>query len=207
MTFQQGKTSGLGDYPRPSVAVDTAVLTVAAGQLCVGVLHDPRSDRLRLPGTFLHESETLAVAVRRSLREKAGIQGVEPAQLHVFDAPGRDSRGWVVSVAHVAVVRADELGSLEPLPTDDARGLDFDHDEIVRLAVARLRAEYIEHADPRRILGEEFTITELRAVHEAVRGLPLQPDTFRRHMLPLLRDSGRLHRGSVGKPAALYRRA
>lgn len=197
----------LSDFVRPSVAVDTAVLTVRDGVLCVGVLHDSRSPKPRLPGTFLHKGETLADAVRRALQTKAGIEGVEPAQLHVFDAPGRDSRGWVLSVAHIAVVRAASIGKLEALPVTDAVGLDFDHDTIVRLAVERLRADYADHPDPSGLLEEPFTIAELRAVHEAVVGGRLQPDTFRRRMLPSLRDTGERRRGEVGKPAVLYSRS
>lgn len=207
MATTERKTTNLADYPRPSVAVDTAVLTVADRQLCVGVLRDPRSSLLRLPGTFLHEGETLADAVRRSLREKADIEGVEPTQLQVFDKPGRDSRGWVLSVAHAVVVPTDALGTLKSIPINDARGLDFDHDEIVGLAVARLRREYLERPDPHRILAEEFSMTDLRQVHELIHEVPLQPDTFRRQMIPFLRETGRARRGSVGKPAALYRRA
>src|SRR4051812_47939943 len=101
-----GKT--LTDYPRPSVAVDTAVLTVAPDRRGLHVLlvrrngKDDGSD-WALPGTFLHEGETLAEAVLRSLKEKAGLLGRAPQQLHVFDAPDRDPRGWVLSVAHVDV--------------------------------------------------------------------------------------------------------
>lgn len=206
MAATDRKPRTLAHYPRPSVAVDTAVLTVADGQLCVGVLRDPRSSLLRLPGTFLHEGETLADAVRRALREKAGIEGVEPAQLHVFDAPGRDSRGWVLSVAHVAVVPATEFGTLERKPVTEALGLDFDHDAIVALAASSLRADYAEHADPAGLLDEPFTIAALRALHEAVAGDLIQPDTFRRRVLPQVLSTGAVQRGGVGKPAALFQR-
>ncbi|MGM1028974.1 MAG: NUDIX hydrolase [Actinomycetota bacterium] len=205
VTDRKGNT--LANYPRPSVAVDTAVLTVTHGQLCVGLLSDPRSPKRRLPGTFLHEGETLADAVQRALRDKAGIEGVEPAQLHVFDALGRDDRGWVLSVAHLAVVRTDAVGTLAPTPVTRAHSLDFDHDEIVQLAVTRLRADYTEHADPSGLLPEPFTIAALREVHEAVTGERLQPDTFRRRVLRQLVDTGEVHRGTVGKPASLFIRA
>lgn len=197
----------LEDFPRPSLAVDTAVLTVADGQLCVGLLEDRSTGTRRLPGTFLHEGELLHGAVSRSLLEKAGVTGVEPVQLHVFDAIERDSRGRVVSVAHLTVVRPDALGTLDPVPVADADGLDFDHDEIVSFAVQRIRADYEERPDPAGLLGEEFTMAELREVHEAVSGSRLQPDTFRRRMLPNLTDTGELQRGSVGKPALLFRRS
>ncbi|MCH1883956.1 NUDIX domain-containing protein [Agrococcus sp. ARC_14] len=204
MADRKGKQ--LTDYPRPSVAVDTAVLTVAHGQLCVGLLTDGRSPKRRLPGTFLHEGETLADAVRRSLREKAGIEGVEPVQLHVFDAPGRDTRGWVITVANLATVRADAVGSLPLIPVGDAAGLDFDHDDIVKLAAMRLRADYSEHPDPAGLLTQPFKIGQLRELHAAVAGELSQPDTFRRRMLPRLSAVGIERRGSVGKPAALFRR-
>jgi len=52
----------------------------------------------------LHEGERLADAVTRSLTQKAGVTGGHPAQLAVFDDPHRDERGWVLSVAHLAVI-------------------------------------------------------------------------------------------------------
>src|SRR5690606_17936224 len=92
----------LVDYPRPSVAVDTAVLAVVDGVLQVVTVDDARDGSRRLPGTFLHEGEQLADAVRRSLAVKAGVTGLEPVQLQVFDAVNRDDRGRVLSVAHMS---------------------------------------------------------------------------------------------------------
>jgi hypothetical protein len=66
-------TSGrnLTDYPRPSVAVDTAVLALDPEQgLVVLEVRRPTGMGWALPGTFIHEGETLAEAVDRSLRAK-----------------------------------------------------------------------------------------------------------------------------------------
>lgn len=191
-------------YPRPSVAVDTAVLTVADDALCVGLV----ADAPRLPGTFLHEGELLTDAVRRSLEAKAGIRDLEPpTQLHVFDALDRDSRGWVLSVAHVTVVRPDAAGALRLVPVAEAVGLDFDHDAIVTRAASWMRGAYRERPDPSGLLDSTLTLLDLRRVHEAVLGEALQPDTFRRAMLPRLEETGEVQRGSVGKPARVFRRA
>ena len=218
-----GKT--LEDYPRPSVAVDTAVLTVPDdGTLSVlltatNATAGSAEPEWRLPGTFLHAGETLADAVLRALREKAGITGLRPRQLHVFDAPGRDSRGWVLSVAHLDAVPASRiqlsdrtaLAGVEALPA-----LAYDHHAIVAAAVAALRAEYRRSPDPAGLLvsaaleGEPagaFTVRELRLLHERVLGERLVADTFRRAMLPGLRPTGVLRRGVRGKPAELYVRA
>lgn len=197
----------LTDYPRPSVAVDTAVLTVSDGGLAVVLVEGGRGRQL--PGTFLHEGEVLADAVHRSLREKVGIVGLRPEQLRVFDAPDRDDRGWVLSVAHVDVVPLERLEPVEDIsvvPVGKATGLLYDHDQIVRIAAEWLRDRYLDQPDPANFLPVEFTLRDLQLVHEAVAGHRFVKDTFRRGMEPRLRETGELARGTVGKPARLWRR-
>lgn len=199
----------LDSFPRPSVAVDTAVLTVNdRGRLAVLLLGADAAMPVRLPGTFLHEGELLTDAALRSLRDKAGVDGLAPRQLHVFDAVDRDDRGRVLSVAHVDVVRAEALpASALVVPVDELPKLAFDHDRIVDFAVEWLRDRYLEQADPAGLLAEPFTLSRLRGLHEAVLGVDLLPDTFRRSMLPHLEATGMLERSGRGRPAELYRRA
>jgi ADP-ribose pyrophosphatase YjhB (NUDIX family) len=208
----------LTDYPRPSVAVDTAVLTVGTdGALAVLLVRRAGGHRRAewaLPGTFLHPGETLADAVRRSLAAKAGlVPATAPRQLHVFDDPRRDDRGWVLSVAHVAALPWREiepvleagLGSVCVRPVDDVHGLPFDHDEIVRRAAADVRLRYRERPDPDELIDEPFTIRALYRLHDAVvGGLGYSADTFRRTMIGMLDETRRMSEGTVGKPAQLY---
>jgi len=205
----------LADYPRPSVAVDTAVLTVPDGIALSIVLVRPTPDdepsaggRHRLPGTFLHEGERLAEAVLRSLRDKAGVTGLAPRQLHVFDDPDRDDRGRVLSVAHVVTVPARELAvddaKASLVAVDRIPDLAYQHDAIVELAVAALRAEYRSAPDPRRLLEAPFTLRDLLDLHEAIAGSPIPRDAFRRAMSGALVDTGDSRRGLVGKPARLF---
>jgi 8-oxo-dGTP diphosphatase len=212
-------SSGLSllDYPRPSVAVDAAVLTVAAGSVCVLLVRRDQGDRAgewALPGTFLRERERLNDAVLRCLREKAGISGRVPRQLHVFDDPARDDRGWVLSVAHVDVVPLAALG--EALKSDGVRlasvtdeprvvaGLPYGHTDIVAKAVEWMRAAYAEMPDPGALLDEPFTLRDLRTLHEAVAGETLMRDTFRRFMEPKLEGTGQMSDGTRGRPSRLW---
>lgn len=167
--YRDSKGKALADYPHPSVAVDTAVLTVPVpvselGQGRLSVLltltNDATvsgADEWRLPGTFLHTGETLADAVLRSLREKAGVEGLQPRQLRVFDAPDRDERGWVLSVAHLVAVPVGRI-PLTPrtkiVPVDELPKLQYDHAEIVDAAVKALRDEYLRAPDPANLLPE-----------------------------------------------------
>lgn len=204
-TSRRTPRKSLTDYPRPSVAVDTAVLTVVDGTLSVVVVDDARDGTRRLPGTFLHEGELLADAVRRSLRDKAGVSGLEPAQLHVFDALDRDDRGRVLSVAHMAAVSAAAVGEAQTVPVERIGRLAFDHEQILALAVERLRREYSGTPDPWRLLGERpITLRELEDLHRAVDPATPLRDSFRRAMEPHLTPTGEVARGTVGKPARLF---
>jgi ADP-ribose pyrophosphatase YjhB (NUDIX family) len=216
--YRDGAGKTLADYPRPSVAVDAALLTVVPGEECLSVLQVQRAAGADgdppagwgLPGTFLHEGELLLDAVQRCLREKAGVDGTRPRQLHVFDKPNRDDRGWVLSVAHMDVVRPELLsGRIKEktriVPADDLGILPYDHTAIIRQAAKTVRASYELAPDPERLLAEPFTILQLRLMHEAVVGRPFQRDTFRRLMEPQLVGTGRTTAGARGRPAELFR--
>ena len=222
--FRDDDGRALADYPRPSVAVDTALMTVIpAGEgssAHLGILlvrRPPQSVGAlagwALPGTFLQEGETLAEAVRRSLEVKAGVTGREPQQLRVFDDPARDDRGWVLSVAHLDVLAFDDLERLRESPNTRIAALPsrlrlpYDHLAIIDLATERLRLEYRTHPDPRGLLHESFTISDLRAVHEAVAGRELQKDTFRRLMIDELESLPAAAEGRRGRPAQLFGRS
>nr|WP_206072229.1 NUDIX domain-containing protein [Antrihabitans stalactiti] len=196
------------DYPRPSVAVDVAVLTVADGELKVLVVKSPR-DGLALPGTFVHPGETTQRAAVRALAAKAGLLGIEFHQLGVFDDPQRDYRGWVISVAHGAALPLDRfpvdstlISIVNDVPVED---LAYDHAQMVTFAVADLRERYARAVDPDRLLGEAFTVLGLRQLYEAIYARPLPKDTFRRQLVDGLVSAGQLEVGG-GRPAELFRR-
>jgi ADP-ribose pyrophosphatase YjhB (NUDIX family) len=198
----------LSDYPRPSVAVDVALLTVRDVHLAV-LLHQRDDGAWSLPGTFVHERETLEKAVLRVLEEKTGVRGKEPRLLKVFDAPDRDPRGWVMTVAHVDLVPEERLATTtgRTWPVNALPPLPFDHSEIIDNARDWAQALYAEHPDPRGLLGDEFTLLALQRLHQAVADGDLLKDTFRRRMLPKLVETGQYTRGGVGKPARTFRRA
>jgi len=228
MVWRDSSGKRLDEYPRPSVAVDVALLTVHADAMAVLLVHgeDPYDglQRWLLPGGFVHPGERLADTVRRVLRDKCGIEGLDPRQLLVFDDPQRDPRGWVMSVAHAATVpyvslstslreRPDlRLVAIQPGSPGRVRrlrgqkGLPFDHDTIVARAVAEIRSRYSALPDPDGLLGGVFSVRQLQRVHEAVVGSEWHKDAFRRLMEPHLVAVPGKDRSEKGPPAQLYRR-
>lgn len=214
-TVPPGSDKKFHQFPRPTLAVDTALLTVDLDrrQLLVVELEREELGKWALPGAFVRERETLAEAVARCLRDKLGVAGVRPRQLHVFDDPDRDHRDWVISVAHVAVVRPEQIESLGTgrasstrlAPVDRPGELAWDHPQIVKLAKEYVRSRYQAEADPERLLGPRFTLSELKGVHEAVLGEEIDRFAFRRAMKDLVVGTN-VMRDTGGRPAELFRR-
>ncbi|QJW95310.1 NUDIX domain-containing protein [Frigoriglobus tundricola] len=107
------------EYPRPALTVDVAIVTREANPrvLLIRRKNDPFAGSWALPGGFVDENERLADAARRELVEETGVEGADLEQLYTTGDPGRDPRGWTVSVAYLAQVAPD---SLKPIAADDA---------------------------------------------------------------------------------------
>lgn len=198
--------------------MDVALLTVHEGALAVALLereHEPFAGALALPGGFIHPEEdqdTQAAAVR-ILRTKAGIVSPYLEQLATFSGPGRDPRGWSLAVAYYAlvppeVVAGSGCGRVVLRGASEARGLPFDHGQIVAAALARVQSKSSYSSLPVYLCGETFTLPQLQAVYEVVLGEPINKVSFRRKMeeLGLLEPlEGQLLAGKAHRPAQLYR--
>jgi 8-oxo-dGTP diphosphatase len=128
------------------LTVDTVVLTrePTPSILLVQRANPPFAGNWALPGGFVDEGETVAEAGPRELGEETGLR-VGPLQmLGVYDTPGRDPRGWTVSVVYLTRVRAraevkggDDASDARWFAVDALPELAFDHAVIVADALRR----------------------------------------------------------------------
>ncbi|MFE1592887.1 NUDIX domain-containing protein [Nocardia sp. NPDC058705] len=205
------------------------VLTIREGVLQVLIVKrgtEPYRGRYALPGGFIHHGETAAEAARRELLEETGLDGgslpLEP--ISYYDAVDRDPRGRIVTFPFLAV--APDLpiphshcdsdawaATWKPTATllTDESILAFDHAQILAdaVTVARNKLRYTTIAT--NFCPEEFTISELRAVYEAVWGLELDRANFHRKVknaTEFIVETGNVRPGAegrLGRPAKLYR--
>src|SRR5215469_9865247 len=105
--------------PNAIVAVDVVVFTLRPAaaiedqwQVLLVRRDEPAfGNKLALPGVLVRADETFDAAARRAVQNKAGLDPRDwyLEQLGTFGNPGRDTRGRVVSVAHVALVGSDDV--------------------------------------------------------------------------------------------------
>ncbi len=116
----------------------------------------------------------------------------------------------MLSVAHVDVLPVDWLrerhAGTRLAPVEAPGRLPYGHGDIIGMAVDDLRARYAAKPDPDGMLPSEFTLRELRLVHEAVGGVALQRDNFRRAIQDQLVATGTRLAGTRGRPAELFTR-
>lgn len=206
------------DYPTPIVTIDVVPLAISRGQLCVlrGMREkEPFAGRAALIGGYVHldKDRHLGETARRVLATKAGLTNLYVEQLSTFSGADRDPRGWSVSVAYFSVSPLAELQQaldrgLELIPVTKAGGMPFDHDLILRAAVARLRGKGAYSDLPARFLPADFTLAELHEVYEIALGEALNVDAFRRKVMErdFLVETGEKRRmPGANRPSALYR--
>ena len=139
------------EYPRPAVTVDVVLFQKIEGKLEVLLVQrgsDPYAGKWAFPGGYVEEMEPLDRAASRELEEETGVKGVELRQIGAFGDPGRDPRGHTVSIAFSGVVDrrtgvrgSDDARDARWVPLDEAHGLAFDHDQMLRRALEAMGLE------------------------------------------------------------------
>jgi len=170
-------------YSRPALTVDCVVFGFGSEGLKVLLvkrLKEPFAGRWALPGGFVEEGEDLLEAARRELEEETSLFGVSLEQFAAFGRPGRDPRGWTVSVAYLAVVRcsdhrakaASDAGEAAWFPARDLPPLAFDHAEIVDQTSRRLKEKLGAGPTGLEFLPPDLTAAELQELRAEILGRP-----------------------------------
>lgn len=125
----------------------------------------------------------------------------------------RDPRERVVSVAYFALVRpsavvgGDDAASAQWVDADELPPLAFDHDEIVRVALERLRAKIRYQPIGFELLPPKFTLGQLQRLYEDILGRALDKRNFRKAILRMgvLDELDEVEEGVSHRPPRLYR--
>jgi 8-oxo-dGTP diphosphatase len=205
-------------YERPSVTVDVVILTVRDGRLEVLLVKRKRwpfKGMWAIPGGFVNPDESLEDAAKRELKEETGVRHVYLEQLYTFGDPGRDPRTRVITVVYYALMRtdglhiraADDAAEAGWFSLYDLPALAFDHRKILDYTLQRLRGKLEYTTIGFQLLADEFTLSELQEVYEAILNRPLDKRNFRKKVLQtgILEPTPDTKREGQHRPARLYR--
>lgn len=211
-------------HPMPFVRVELVLLSVAAGGLQVLLSHRkeaPFKGKWGLPGGVLRIDldASLEDAAQRVATERLNKTLPNLNQVAAVGGAKRDPRApWAMSVVYRSLVqpeietspgkRVQALAWRNVVDVIAANDLAFDHAALVAKGLEAVRREVRELRFPKGWMPEEFTLSELQAMSEAVLDAKLDKVTFRRRMevdRVAVALEGRMRQGGAFRPAQLYK--
>lgn len=181
-------------YPHPAVTTDCAIFGFDGSNLQILLIKrgiEPYKGKWALPGGFLNPDESAEAGALRELKEETGIESAYIEQFHTYSEPNRDPRERVITIAHLALIKlqevkgGDDAADARWFPIDEVPQLAFDHDAILRDAISRLRERMHFHPIGYDLLPDKFTLKELQNLYESVLGVRFDRRNFAKKMLHL----------------------
>ena len=202
-------------YPHPAVTTDCVIFGFDGSELQVLLIErgiEPFKGKWAFPGGFLNMDETAGEGAMRELKEETGLETAYIEQFNTYSEPGRDPRERVITIAHYALVRiqevkgGDDAAKAQWFPIDEVPQLAFDHDKILRDAMRKLRERI--HFEPIgfELLPEKFTMRELQILYESILGVKFDRRNFAKKMMhyELLNQLDETVRPTAKRDALLY---
>ena len=173
-------------YEKPSVAVNMVILTIISGELKVLVIKrddHPFKNKWSLVGGFIDikKDQTLEQTAKRKLFEKTNVKAPYLEQVISVGSKQRDPRGWSISTVYFALIPYDEVelkvghGAIEIKWETCNNGkiageLAFDHSDLLKTCLERLRSKVLYTSLPAYLHTEKFTLSELQKTYEIIMG-------------------------------------
>jgi len=188
----------------------------------------PFINRWAIPGGFVNMDESVDQAAQRELKEETGLSDIYLEQLYTWGDVKRDPRMRVISVSYMALVPKEKL---RPTAGDDAGSVNwfeviyqkkrlllqsadgvvltednlaFDHAQIIKLAMERMRNKIDYTPLAFNLLPEKFTLGDLQTVFETILGTKLHKSNFRREVAKRVIQTDEMCTGKRGKPSSYY---
>ncbi|MDA3616176.1 NUDIX hydrolase [Polluticaenibacter yanchengensis] len=183
------------DLERLLVAVDCIILGFDGAKLKLLLIKrgfEPEKNKWSLMGGFVQPNENSLESAKRVLKQLTGLSGVYLEELRAFSNPDRDPEERILSLAYFALIDINqyqkqlsndyqaEWFELDQIPT-----LIFDHNDMVKSAIRRLRYKAALHPLLFELLPEKFTIPQLQILYEAVYDTIFDKRNFSRKVLSL----------------------
>jgi len=185
------------DFPKILVAVDAIIFGFNENEHELKLLllkrqFAPEKGNWSLMGGFVDPKESLDNAAQRIVKKLTGLDQVYMEQLYAFGDVNRDAGGRIISVAYFSLIKINEQDSelvkkygASWISFSELPKLIFDHDEMVKRALRKLRIRARTQPIGFELLPEKFTIPQLQRLYEAIYHVPFDKRNFRRKLLAM----------------------
>jgi ADP-ribose pyrophosphatase YjhB (NUDIX family) len=224
------------DMYMPGLSVDAVIFGFHNDKLKVLLSYVGDPPYFGLPGGFVRKDEDIDDAALRILQERTGFKNIYLEQFYTSGKKDRSNEkmlkdiiekligktpesNWLrqrfVSVCYYALIDDTKIqpsteilfGEFKWFDINRVPKLIFDHNLIIKKALATLRSDLDEKLVGFNLVGETFTMNELQKLYEAVYQEKLVRTNFQRKMLSLgvLERLEKQYNGKSHKAPYLYR--
>lgn len=200
------------------VAVDDVIFTIINNKLeilLIKRLLDPFKDHWAIPWGFVLENESIDEAAYRELEEETNVKDIYLEQLYTVWNPNRDPRWYVTSISYLALAPKEKLtlkaGSdakeAKFFPVKKLPKLAFDHKDIIKVALERLKWKLTYSNIAKFLLPDRFTLSQLQKVYEIILEKKLDTRNFRKKIekLSIIESTWEKEVWVTHRPALLYK--
>lgn len=173
----------------------------------------PEKEKWSLMGGFVQVEESLDDAANRILNQLTGLHDIYLEQIDAFSQPSRDPIERVIAVPYVALIDIEKYQQqindsfhARWYPLKGLPKLIFDHEEMVQLALNRLRYKAAFHPILFELLPGKFTLPQLQAMYEGLYETKIDKRNFTKKLLStkLLKKEPDKDKSSSKKGAFYY---
>lgn len=177
--------------------------------------NNPAKGLMALPGDFLDENVSIYDSAKNTLKKITHLDNIFLEQIKAFGRANRYPGKRVITISYYALINIEKYTpqagytaeKLEWCNIDKLPELAFDHQRIIDSAHQKLKRRVRYEPIGFNLLPEEFSITNLQQVYEAILQIELNKRNFRTKLnqMKLLIDTGEKQKKVAHKPAKLYK--
>ena len=176
---------------------------------------EPSKGNWALPGGWIFENEDTDVAAQRILFEATGVPDLYMEQAGVFGNVDRYPDYRIITIAYTALINpyqyqlqhGPEVSDVKWFDVKNIPQLTFDHNQIVKNSLTRLKKRIREEPISFELLPKKFTLPEIQGLYESILDEEFDRRNFRKKMLKMniLEKLDEKQKGGAHRAAILYR--
>lgn len=206
-------------YKNQGIHLISSIFTVDKGVVKVLLIrrnNEPYKDKWALVGGALYNNETVLDGMKREIKEKTGINGIELYYSNIYSRVDRSPIMRMVGLSYVGFLDIEKVNLLKEtdktndsdwFPINNIPELAYDHNEILNDSILKLRELIYDSDILKSLFPNTLTLPELQSVYETILDKKIDRRNFRKKLINdgVIVDINNEKNYIGKKPAKLYK--